>query len=101
MEIHKKTNNQKGLQDALRAILEAGGNDSVRWPIESMFSAGDKATGTTVLTDLYAKHARTGVTVDLRAIQADLGVALVPGSSVYLDDKAPGAATRRSIATGK
>ena len=100
VEIHKRTNNAKGLQDALRGILEAGGNDAVRWSVEDTFAAGDKATGTNVLTELYAKQANQPVKVDLASIESWLGASVVSGRT-KIDDKAPGAATRRSIATGK
>ncbi|MGA9604489.1 MAG: hypothetical protein WBQ82_10280, partial [Methyloceanibacter sp.] len=56
VEIRKETDNTKGLQQALRGILDAGGDhekDWNDWPIERIVSVGDKATGTTVLSDLY------------------------------------------------
>src|SRR5262249_46352284 len=45
----KKTANRKGLQDAMRAILEKGGDITEDWPIESALRAGDQAVGVQVL----------------------------------------------------
>ena len=41
IEIHKQTNNRKGLDDALRGILNAGGEIRYDWPIEKALTAGD------------------------------------------------------------
>jgi len=46
------------LQQALRGILDAGGNheqDWQDWPVERIFRVADKATGVTVLSELYEK----------------------------------------------
>ncbi|MEG9435334.1 hypothetical protein JAO29_04045 [Edaphobacter sp. HDX4] len=45
VEIRKETKNRKGLQDALRAIVEQGGTINQDWPITRAFEVGDKATG--------------------------------------------------------
>ena len=61
VEIRKETDNAKGLQQALRGILDAGGDhekDWNDWPIERIFSVGDKATGTTVLVRSLQEDAR-------------------------------------------
>jgi hypothetical protein len=53
-EIRKASGNAKGLQQALRGILDAGGDheqDWSTWPISRIFRVGDQATGTTVLSD--------------------------------------------------
>ena len=55
VSIREKTNNKKGLQDALRGILDAGGSIADDWPIAKVLDAGDQATGTAVLADLYKK----------------------------------------------
>jgi hypothetical protein len=34
IEIHQRTSNRRGLQDALRAILAGGGNIEASWPLE-------------------------------------------------------------------
>ena len=48
--IREQTHNQKGLQDALRGIVAAGGTIDKEWPIEKAFS---RATGTHVLMQMY------------------------------------------------
>src|SRR4029077_7724772 len=55
VEIRRQTQNKKGLQDALRGILNAGGDIRHDWPLADALKAGDQAVGGTVLTDLYAK----------------------------------------------
>src|SRR6185436_8924834 len=45
IEIRKRTQNAHGLDDALRGILRAGGNDAAHWPLERALDAGDRATG--------------------------------------------------------
>jgi hypothetical protein len=99
VDIRKQTNNAKGLQQALRGILDAGGTheqDWSTWPIRRIFSVGDKATGTTVLTDLYNKMRDKPYAPDLDALWRELGVAVQDGKVVF-DDSAPLAAIRRAI----
>ncbi len=55
IEIHEKTNNQKGLQDALRGILDAGGNIQQEWDLEKALDSRRPATGVAVLMPLYEK----------------------------------------------
>ena len=95
-EIRKQTQNKKGLQDALRGILEAGGNITHDWEMTEAFKIGDRATGTTVLSEQYAKWKDKPVQVDLAAMWKDLGIA-ADGKSVRFIDDAPLAAIRRAI----
>jgi hypothetical protein len=99
VEIRKATGNKLGLQQALRGILDAGGDqekDWNEWPIDRIFSVGDKATGTTVLSDLYAKMRASPYAPDLDALWRDLGVSAT-GGKVIFDDSAPLAGIRRAI----
>jgi hypothetical protein len=59
VEIREATHNQKGLQDAMRAILAAGGNITADWSVERVVEVGGQATGTTVLADLYMQMRAT------------------------------------------
>ena len=59
-------------------------------------AVGDKATGTHVLTQLYADWKDKPVTVDLEKLWRELGVSL-DGDSVRFDDAAPSAAVRKAI----
>jgi hypothetical protein len=99
VEIRKRTNNKFGLEHALRAILDAGGNNGVRWPLETAFDVGDKAVGVPVLHELHDKMGAAYYPVDLPALWKQLGVSVVSGK-VRFDDSAPLAAVRRAITSG-
>jgi hypothetical protein len=96
VRIREATHNQKGLQDAMRAIVAAGGNITHNWPIGRVVETGDKATGTRVLADLYAQMKATAVPTDLAELWRQLGVR-VTRSGVTFDDRAPLAEIRKAI----
>ena len=96
VEIHSRTGNRKGLQDALRGILAAGGNMETRWPITKTFQVGDAATGVPVLIPLYNRMKDDPAPVDLPSLWGRLGVSVRGKSAVFSDD-APLAAIRRAI----
>jgi len=96
LEIRERTNGSRGLVDALRGILAAGGNDQTDWPIERAFREGDKAIGAPVLQELYKKMKDAPVAPDLPAIWGGLGIEVRHGR-LELDDRAPKAAIRRAI----
>ncbi|HEX4602709.1 MAG TPA: hypothetical protein VH724_01845 [Candidatus Angelobacter sp.] len=96
VRIRERTKNRKGLDDALRGINNAGGNISEDWPMEKTLALGDKATGTTVLRDLYAEMRDKPVTVNLDQLWSKLGIAMKDGS-VTFNDKAPEANIRQAI----
>ncbi len=102
--IREQTHNRKGLQDALRAILAAGGAIDQNWPIQKAFAAGDAGTGTRVLEDQYDRMANTPVTVDLDGLWKKLGIVRTE-TGIRFDDSAPEAAIRIAItktpATGR
>ena len=74
VNIRKQTQNRKGLRDALRAIVAAGGTIDHDWPLMQALEVGDKATGTTVLVDLYKQWSQTPMPVDLPKLWSELGV---------------------------
>ena len=96
VKIRERTNNQYGLQDALRGVLAGGGNIQTIWPIKLALQTGDEAVGQTVLIELYEQMRAAPVDVDLDAMWRALGVKLV-GRQVVFDDDAPLAAVRRAI----
>lgn len=96
VEIHRRTQNRFGLQDAVRAILRQSGGLVVDWPIERVLKAGDAAVGAPVLEELYAQMKDTPVTPDLTGLWRKLGVE-PDGPSVRLTDDAPLAGIRQSI----
>jgi hypothetical protein len=96
VEIRDRTNGARGLVDALRGILAAGGNDQADWSIERAFVEGDKAVGVPVLEELYAHMKDAPVTPDLNAMWRGLGIEVRHGE-LELDERAPRAAIRRAI----
>jgi hypothetical protein len=96
VEIRKQTGNRFGLQQALRGIVDAGGNMEQVWPIERIFKVGDEATGAHALADLYDKMRAEPYAPDLDALWHDLGI-VVRGSRVTFDDSAPLAPIRQAI----
>jgi hypothetical protein len=94
--IREATHNQKGLQTAMRGILEAGGNITEDWTVERVLSVGDQATGTTVLADLYQQMKGKAVHTDLDDLWRRLGVQTKNGATAF-DDHAPLAEIRRAI----
>jgi hypothetical protein len=95
--IREKTHNRFGLEDALRAVMKAGGTIDQEWPLEKAFAIGDRATGTHVLEDLDARMANAPVPVDLDGLWKKLGVVRVGEDEVRFDDSAPEAAIRKAI----
>jgi hypothetical protein len=96
IEIHQRTNNRYGLQDALRGIVRAGGSMRQDWPLARALKAGDDATGVPVLMELYDQMKASPVTPDLAAMWHELGVR-PSGNSVVFDQSAPQASIVRSI----
>jgi hypothetical protein len=96
VRIRERTKNQKGLEDALRGINRGGGNISEDWDIVKALAVGDKATGTTVLRDLYNEMRDKPAPVDLDKLWTKLGIAMKEGA-VTFDDKAPEANIRKGI----
>lgn len=94
--IRERTHNRKSLDDAMRAILDQGGDHTQHWSIDKVIEVGDRATGTTVLRDLYADLCCHPVTQDLKELWASLGVNYKDGH-VTFNDKAPLAAIRKSM----
>jgi len=96
IEIRKRTGNKKGLEDALRAILKAGGTIESDWPLARTLETGDGATGVGVLRELYDKMKAAPAPVDLTALWKELGVERRNGKIAF-DDGAPLAAIRKAI----
>jgi hypothetical protein len=96
VEIHRRTGNRLGLQDAMRAVVKASGGLSADWPVSRVFATADAATGTKVFEELYARMKDSPVSPDLRDVWAKLGV-VSDGGTVTLRDDAPLADVRRAI----
>jgi hypothetical protein len=74
VEIRSETKNRKGLQDALRAIVSQGGTIDHEWDLPRALAIGDTATGTHVLTSMYATWKDSPSPVDLEKLWAELGI---------------------------
>ncbi len=96
INIRRQTHNSKGLRDALRAIVDAGGTIDHDWPLMRALQIGDKATGTTVLTDQYKQWGQSPSPVDLPALWKELGVSSGTDGAVF-DAHAPLAQIREAI----
>jgi len=96
VEIRRETRNRKGLRDALRAVVDAGGAIDQNWDLPRALAIGDRATGTQVLSRMYAEWKDKPVTVDLPKLWVELGIRSV-GDQVEFDDKAPLAKIREAI----
>ena len=95
VEIHRRTHDRFGLQDALRAIAKSG-NILSDWPLTRALKVGDDAVGVPVLTELYNKMKDTPVDPNLAQLWQRLGVKLA-GDSVAFDANAPDASIVTSI----
>jgi len=83
---------ERGLQQALQGVLQAGGDYRVAWSVQRILAIADTALGVTALGDLYRELKDNPVVVDLAALWRELGV-----GAAGLRDDAPLAAVRRAI----
>jgi hypothetical protein len=96
VQIREKSHNRRSVDDAIRAILKVGGNGSAEWTLDRVLSVGDKATGTTVLKDLYDESGPKPDEVDLDELWQRLGIHYKNGA-VTFDDSAPDARIRSAL----
>jgi len=99
VEIHKQTNDRKGLDDALRGILNSGGDIRREEELTDVLRIGDQATGVSVLLPLYEKMKDKPYDVDLPAMWKELGVERA-GDTARFVDSAPLAKMRDAITYG-
>lgn len=95
VDIHRRTKNKFGLQDALRAIAKAG-NMLDDWPLTGALKIGDDAIGVPALSELYNKMKDAPLDPNLPKLWHDLGVKIA-GDSVIFDQNAPRASIVASI----
>lgn len=101
VKIREHTQNRKGLQDALRAILDHGGTIDKDWEIKKALAIGDHATGGNVLQDLYQQMGGSPVSVDLPQLWNTLGLSLNDQGRVVVNDQAKDAAILTAITTAR
>lgn len=95
VEIHRRTKNKFGLQDALQAIAKTG-NMEQEWPLTRALKTGDDAIGVPVLIELYDQMKDAPLDPNLDKLWRDLGIK-VSGDSVVFDQSAPLASIVNSI----
>jgi hypothetical protein len=100
IKIRQRTANRYGLQDALRAIVAAGGSMRATWPLVRALEIGDQAIEVPVLMELYARMKAAPVDIDLADLWRRLGVK-VQDDAVLFQDEAPLALVRRAITPGE
>ena len=99
LAIRRATEGGKGLEDCLGGALWSGLNGSLRVDLADYAAACDRATGTTAMTELIARHVERNEPVDLATLWRELGISMGSGR-VVLDDAAPGARWRKMIVMG-
>jgi hypothetical protein len=98
--IHRRTKDRYGLRDALRAIVNAGGNMETLWPLTRALEVGDRAVGVPVLMELYEEMKETPLKPDLQQLWRKLGIE-TDHRPVTFNDAAPWASTRHAITSAK
>lgn len=99
VRIREETHGKRSLDDVIRATLARGGDATKVWTVAEVMRLGDRVTGTTVLTDMYERHAARGERIDLDGILASIGVDRGDGG-VDFDDSRPLAWVRHGIVSG-
>jgi hypothetical protein len=100
VEIRKRTGNRYGLQDALRAVVAAGGVITEGWPLRQTLRIGDQAIGVSAMEELYDELRAQPGNIDLDRLWSELGIKI--GSTIVtFDERAPLAAVRRAIMSRK
>ncbi len=98
VQIRVVTHNRKGLEDALRGIVTAGGTIDHDWPISRALTVGDAATGTHALAEQYRSWSTSPARVDLDKLWEQLGVHR-SGTEIEFSASAPYAKIRDAITT--
>jgi hypothetical protein len=98
--IRRQTRDHYGLRDALRAIVNAGGNMETTWPLTRALEVGDRAVGAPVLMQLYEEMRAAPIKPDLPQLWSRLGIK-TDRNPITFDDAAPWASTRRAIASDR
>ena len=102
IRIREKTNNRYGLEDSLRAIVNAGfnmQNGSVQ-PIMKMINIGDEATKTKALLTIYNEMKDKPMDIDLEKIWKRYGVRR-EGKKIIFTSSASQAALRNILIKGE
>ncbi len=74
VQILQRTGGRLGLRQALRGVLDAGGDYTQSWPLQRVLASADAAVGQTCLTELHALMKDTATVVDMDGLWRDMGV---------------------------
>jgi len=96
VRIRQQTNNRKGLQDAMQAMVASGQTIADDGTPEAIFALADKSVGVSVMFPLYRQVSEHAVPEDLNALWTALGVRS-DGRGVVYNDQAPLASVRKAI----
>ncbi len=94
--IRQQSDNRLSLRDALRGVVKAGGTIEHDWPVARVLAEADRATGLTVLTDLYGQMSVSPGLTELDGLWQRLGVSQ-DGGDIRFSSGAPEAAIRLGI----
>ncbi|WP_370155803.1 hypothetical protein [Ferrovibrio sp.] len=99
LDIRERSGGRASLETCFRAVLDAGGDTTVRWPRADFLQVCDAGTGTGTMARLAARYVTRAAPLDLEALWRDLGVKAT-ADGVDFDDAAPLAPLRRAITAG-
>lgn len=97
VEIRRRTEGAKSLDDVLRAVLASGGSVALRWDVARLALVSEGATGVTALREIYDDWSSKSVAPDLGALWASLGVKAGTSDRITFDDRAPLARIRQDM----
>lgn len=97
LEIRRRTEGARSLDDVLRAVLAQGGSVALRWDVAQLALVAENATGVPVLREIYDEWSMRPVSPDLAALWTSLGVRSTKTDQVTFDDDAPLAGIRRDL----
>jgi predicted metalloprotease with PDZ domain len=92
------TRGARSFDDAMRGALRELGDGTHSSSVAAFLAVADRATGTTVPSDVYRTFAMQGGPVDLEGLWRRLGIERKADGAVALHDDAPLAYARKAIA---
>jgi len=96
IDIRERSDNKRCLDDAIRAIVHAGGTGGTEWSLEQIVAIGDGATGTGSIRRIHDQFGASGGDPQLDSLWNKLGIHL-DGRNIEFDNTAPLSALRQAI----
>nr|WP_298688920.1 hypothetical protein [uncultured Dongia sp.] len=101
IELRRRSDGRRGVEDCLRDILRQGANIAIRWPTAAVIAACDQDDGDAgVFAGLAARYLYGGEVLDLDTLWRNLGVSKSDTGGIVYDDTAPLAHVRQAIVWG-